>query len=274
MAPVRAGEGFVMRAGLAILCVALAGLAGSARADVYLSFEHWSGQWSDPEKSPATDQDDDLCWAAAAAGVLDWTGWGRLAGLADADAGFRYFQDRWTNAGGLPSFAWQWWFEGDNPADGWPGWAQVDGPGGALLAGTVDFDAIYHHGWSDAEALADLDRFLRAGYGVALLLTNDTVSHAVNVWGVQSDAGDYQGIWITDSDDDRHRLDPPDVLSFQSVSLSDGRWYLGDYLDGQWFINEVQALDRSPLLEVRVPEPTALALLAGGLLTLRRRARP
>jgi hypothetical protein len=57
----------------------------------YMLFEEWGGNWSDAEKSPSNTEDDNMCWAAAASNMLEWTGWGLVARLSDADAMFWLF---------------------------------------------------------------------------------------------------------------------------------------------------------------------------------------
>ena len=98
----------------------------------YLLFEHWGGTWSDAEKSPSNTEDDLLCWAGAASNVLAWTGWGIVDGLANTDDIFGYFQDHWTDQGGLMQFGWDWWFDGTNDSQGWSGWSQEDVQGGGF----------------------------------------------------------------------------------------------------------------------------------------------
>lgn len=249
-------------------------LATCASAGTYLNFEHWGGQWTDAEKSPATANDDNMCWAASAANVLAWTGWGERAGFNSADAIFQHYQDHWTNEGGLMGFAWQWWFDGLSPSQGWPGWSQANPAGGRLVDHAGAFESFYHRNGMDSEALPAIAGYLREGYGVALVITEPGRSHTLTCWGFDYEGDDYLGIWVTDSDDDKDSLDPPNVLRFLPVAFQAGRWFLqnGDAISSQ-YINEVQALAPVPLSSTPdVPEPaTALLLMLAAPMVLRRR---
>jgi hypothetical protein len=65
------------------------------------------GTWHDAEKSPTNEEDDLMCWAAAASNILAWTGWGYPSGtsFANEDDMFGYYQDHWTDQGGIMEFA-------------------------------------------------------------------------------------------------------------------------------------------------------------------------
>ena len=58
------------------------------------------------------EEDDLMCWAAAASNVLEWTGWGVVGGMTNTDEMFQHFQDHWTDLGGSSEYAWNWWFDG------------------------------------------------------------------------------------------------------------------------------------------------------------------
>ncbi len=89
----------------------------------------------DAEKTPPGDNDDLMCWAAAASNILTWTGWGNVSAISDqsdqyeADEIFKYFQDHWTDEGSWPTDAWSWWFDGNNPDSG-IGASEVTAAGG------------------------------------------------------------------------------------------------------------------------------------------------
>ncbi|NQU76805.1 MAG: PEP-CTERM sorting domain-containing protein [Planctomycetes bacterium] len=245
-----------------LVCIILTAIASPVFSASYFGYDQWGGMWSDVEKSPVTGDDDQMCWAASAAGVLHWTGWAQVAGFDDADQTFDYLLEHWTNAGGLMRYAWQWWFDGQNPTQYWDGWSVVNVAGGAFLAGQYDFSEYFYRGQSDALAMSAIDEYLHAGYGVAAALTSGGHSHTIVVWGYEYDDDGYAGIWATSSDDDKYAEDPPDRLRYFAVSPSNGRWYLQDPTGGAtWYINEVQALDRNPAqLAVQAPEPASITL--------------
>ncbi len=63
------------------------------------------------EENPA---DDDLCWAAAAANMLEWAGWGTDT-YTTAEQIFENFGENWENKEGLTKDAWKWWFDCSGP---------------------------------------------------------------------------------------------------------------------------------------------------------------
>jgi hypothetical protein len=238
---------------------------------------HWGGTWADAEKATGNTEDDLMCWAATAANVLEWTGWGKTAGMTDADQVFAYFQDHWQDRGGNMYFGWEWWFDGTNDSQGDPwtddGWAQVDVPGGGFYPG-LDFADYYRydHVNAEADAMADVETYLRAGYGVGLSIAGPASNHAVTCWGYDYDAdytaadpaNYYLGLWLTDSDDNKGGPAPrPDELRRYGVSLTaEDTWQLSGRL-GDYHVIEVQGLAGRP-----VPEPVTMAGLMLGVGTL------
>ena len=118
----------------------------------YLMHENWGGSWVDAEKSPGNSEDDNMCWAAAGANVLAWTGWGRVDGMTTTDNMFSYFQDHWTDQAGQASYGWQWWFDGINQGPQSTAWSQVDVPGGGFYP-EYNFYDYYHYNYTRAEIL-------------------------------------------------------------------------------------------------------------------------
>jgi hypothetical protein len=258
---------------VAVVLGLLAGLLSPApvRGDAaprgvsYMNFEQWGRVWSDAEKSPETSEDDLLCWAAAASNVLHYTGWGLVADMSTADQMFLYFANHWTNVGSLMDCGWEWWFGGVNSMQGQAGWSQVHTPGGGFYP-ELNFWDYYYEQWSSAEAMAAVDQFLRLGCGVGLALYGGG-GHAVTCWGYNYDAdspGDYYGIWITDSDDDRHLTNPPDRLRYYDVAYSatTGRWHIQNfYGSNNWYIGGVEGL-------ALIPEPGSICVLVVGCVGL------
>lgn len=214
-------------------------MATSCAADTFMLHENFGGSWVDAEKTPSNTEDDNMCWAAAASNVLAWTKWG----WNDADTNFAYFQDHWTDQGGLMNYAWEWWIDGTNRTQGWEDWSQVDVPGGGFWP-NINYSDLYHHHSSYLSAMPKIDEYLRAGYGTALTLKG---SHAITVWGFEED---YSGIYLTDSDDYKNHPVPPDMLRYYDINLEDGKWFLQDYFGSDsWYISGVYGLERRVLLE-------------------------
>ena len=215
----------------------------------YMLTDHWGGSWSDAEKSPTNNEDDLMCWAAAAANILEWTGWGNATGMADSDEMFAYLQDHWTDEGSLMEYGWGWWFDGINDSEGWTDWSQVDVPGGGFYL-TESFWGVFHKQINDFKALSAIDQYFHSGYGVALGTYGPNGSHSLTCWGYNYDPSnptDYKGIWVTDSDDDKYTSDPPDELHYYEVVYDSSEWHLQDYHgSNDWYIGTVQALAKAP----------------------------
>jgi len=249
-------------------------VVGSAPATPvsYFGYDFATNPVLDAEKSSANTEDDQMCWAAAAANVLVSTGWGNIYSTSE-DSIFGYYQDHWTDEGGLPEFGWEWWFSGTNSSAGWAGWSQVDVPGGTFYPGEV-FTDYYARTADDNLALSAVDDYLHAGDGVTLGLYGPG-GHAITVWGYDYDdiSGDYLGVWVTDSDDDKYDETPENELKYYDVLYDTDQWYLQDfYGSDDWYIGEVMALGQMPA-SGPVPEPATMVLLSCGLIFLVRTGR-
>lgn len=246
----------------------------SSRGASYWGYETWGGTWHDANKTSDNTEDDSMCWAASAANLLAWTGWGFPPGQAfvGADDIFLYFQEHWTNEGGNALFGLNWWFEGNDPYEGWEGdwtgWSQVEVPGGGFWATAYSFEDYYAFTGDDAVAMVALDYLLNNGYGVSISIGGPG-GHALTVWGFdyESATGAYLGIHVTDSDDMAGSAAPVDpVLSYYGVRYDPSveKWYLQEfYGSDNWYIAEVQGLKIFP-----TPLPAALWLLGSGLILL------
>lgn len=214
----------------------------------YLLHENWGGTWSDAEKTRRSSQDDNLCWASAASNVLEWTGWGYIDGMTTTDEMFGYYQDHWTDKGGLMNYAWEWWFTGVNPSSGLKDWSQVDVPGGGFHP-SENFSSLYHSSLKNANAMTAVDTYLRAGYGTAIGIYGPG-GHAITVWGLTHNAdapSEYSGLYVTDSDDYKNHPNAPDRLRYYEVEYDEGKWYLQSYAgSNDWYIGVVTALEPGP----------------------------
>jgi len=216
-----------------------------AEVGSYMLTDNWGGTWSDVEKSPSSTEDDLLCWAAAASNILEWTGWaeGMNTGTT-GDESFQYFQDHWTDQGGMMQYAWDWWYDGSNPSQGWSGWAQVDVEGGNFYPEENFYDYFHTQG-NDAAAMVAIDDYLHAGYGTTVGIYGPG-GHAITIWGYDYDVetGEYLGLWITDSDDNKNVDDAPDLMRYYDVENVNNRWHLQSYYgSNSWYIGVVQGLE-------------------------------
>jgi len=242
--------------------------ASSSFADTYYIWDDWGGAWSDAEKDSDSDDDDLMCWAATAANVLEWTGWHGTGSLTSTDAMFDNYCAHWTDHGGLMEFGWDWWFDGTYSGPTTPGWSQPDVPGGGAWYPGETFTDYYHRTWQDSLAMSAVDNYLHSGYGTGLGIygISHGGGHAITVWGYDYDAvnGDYVGVWVTDSDNDKGGSDPrPDSFDYYTVTSHSGLWELGGSYSG-WYIGEVMALEQNPGIAA-VPVPGAVLLGVLGL---------
>ncbi|MFA5109884.1 MAG: PEP-CTERM sorting domain-containing protein [Desulfobaccales bacterium] len=261
-----------MRRKLALILFAMvlsASGIGPVGASTYHVYDDWGGTWHDADK--AWTDDTLMCWAAAAANILDWAGWD-TAPLNNQTMIFQYFVAHWTNQGSFPEFGWNWWLDGTLPPSLGPEWFRIDIPGGNFWP-SANFDNLYHEAWS-GNLLADIDSFLHSGYGVTLAIYKSNPAgglngHALTCWGYEYSDGSggrqYAGVYVTDSDD--HET----ALQYYTVSWdnADKVWDLGGGFNG-WYIGGIEALGQN------VPLPPSMLLFASGLLVLaawRRRTR-
>ncbi|MBN1910188.1 MAG: proprotein convertase P-domain-containing protein, partial [Pirellulales bacterium] len=223
----------------------------------YLLWENWGGMWQDAEKTPSDTEDDLHCWAAAASNVLAWTGWGLVDGMTNCDEMFQYFQDHWTDEGGMMEYGWDWWFDGTNNSQGWSGWAQEDVEGGNFYPGENAYNYI-HSQSSDSLAMSAINEYLHAGYGTTIGIFGPG-GHAITVWGYNydpSNPSDYLGIWVTDSDDYKYMENAPDRLRYYEVEYIGSQWFLQDYYGSdEWYIGVVQALEQKEPGDPPAPDP-------------------
>ena len=219
----------------------------------YMLTENWGGNWSDADKSIPNTDDDLLCWAATAANVLQWTGWGTTTtnNMTTADQMFTYFQNHWTDELGNPVLAWDWWFDGTNDKQGVAGWAQEDVQGGGFFP-KQGFSGLLHSDGNVSQALATISSYLRAGYGIGLRITTGASDsgHFITVWGYDFQPGNtnaYRGLFVTDSDD--NQANPNDnQLRYYTVNSSGGHWYLQNFAGANnWYIDVVYGVGRRPV---------------------------
>jgi len=222
------------------------------------SFKLWEadgGFWADAEKDPDPG-DDLLCWAATAANMMEWTGWGFVPGMGEGstDEFMQFFRSHMTDGGHFIDAAVDWWFDGT-----------LRDEGDTAAKETVDHTGFYPYAagpflfssWDKPTTLKNIYEQLVAGKPVGLSIYSDGGgAHAVTCWGVNYDPLEdrntdpedfYLGVWLTDSDSHKGQWDPDDVLRYYEVvyDSGDGRWEMPNY-GGGWYIWGVTSLAPFP----------------------------
>ncbi len=258
---------------LVVLLALAKGLAGDAprvvvyddqpAGEAYRVYEHHHvGLWTDAEKTLSNTDDDAMCWAAACANVLEWSGWGFAPGMRNADQMFKHFQDHFTDGGLSTRYGIRWWFNGEYPPEFAE--AQVDVPGGGDFWPQYDVDQYFYVVDQPKKATMNrVDQYLRQGCALTfgMVKVGAKTSHVITCWGFRYDPRCdkrteperyYHGVYVTDSDDDKHSDSPPDVLHYYRVwyDASEGYWHLRlarSYGRVDYKIINVYALKEAPV---------------------------
>ena len=115
----------------------------------------------DPDGTPPGPGDAYLDWAATAAEMLQYTGWGAVNGLTSSAAIFQYFKAHFNDYPGLASAGLDWWFDGQNDLAGVQGASQVTSAGGDFYPGLIDANYVLQQ-TNTASTMTSLDQYLRA----------------------------------------------------------------------------------------------------------------
>ncbi len=229
---------------------------------VYDDYDTWSDSWSDANKTSASDDDDLMCWAAAASNILYWSGWANVDGYSFSSSQdiFEYFQENWEDEGSSVYYAWEWWFEGTSGEYYSDYESQIDTSEGGDFWTADYLGSSFLWTSDDVFAINSLSYLLENGYGVSLSLTGST-NHAITCWGYETDdSGRIIGIYVTDSDDTFYGM------QYYALTFSSGEWSMSDYFDGSYYISEVLGLQMSTLSAV--PEPATALLFGLGIMGL------
>nr|WP_319396603.1 hypothetical protein [uncultured Desulfobacter sp.] len=257
----------ILMVGVALVLLSSA----NAFADDYYIYDDWGGTWTDVDKEWTDDTV--LCWAAASSNILNYTGWGAVAGNSAAEL-FSYFNNAFSDAGSLENYAYEWWFSGTYRPQKAEGWAQLEVENAGAFYPDLnvnDYMRVETQGEDGfSNALSLIDTWMEEGYGVSLGISS---AHSITAWGFSYDeAGLYTGIYVTDSDDGSLANNG---LMYYTLNLVNDLWYLdgnGFYDGAVDYISDVVGLKMMP---TAVPVPSSLLLMFCGLLgcaCMRRRS--
>jgi hypothetical protein len=235
----------------------------------YMIYNNHGGFWADAEKAPSDDgvgnpapdnpgdEDDLLCWAATAANMMEYTGWGFAGGMDDTDEFLEYYIDHTTDYGSKIEYGLEWWFNGNLPTHTGD-WSVEDVAGGNFWAASYTWSNYVPMSSGNFSVLPDITSYLTNGYAVGLGIHPVTGpgGHGITCWGYNYDSTKnpitqanayYQGVWVSDSDSHKGNPNPDDFLRYYEVEYDSGGgfWYMPNYGSG-WKICAVIALKPFP----------------------------
>lgn len=175
------------------------------------------------------DGDNELCWAAASANILHYTGWGAVGGFLTPDDILDDFRDSFTDVPSNQVYGMEWFFDGSYTAQDFDGWAKVKeyGKSGAYVkdyeySGLCKYISVNNKRENMQSVMNDLEN----GWGVGIVLSwldsegNRMGGHAISAWGYvydkdfsENDPDYYKALVVSDSDsdmqsDDNRRIAP------------------------------------------------------------------
>jgi len=220
--------------------------------------EGFGGYWADCEKSPLDGGDDDLCcWAATAANMLEWAGWGFVsfsgATMDNTDDFLNFFNTHTSPKGSLPEFALEWWFNGSLTCPNNDGWSEeeIDRYG---FWNDYEYTDYVLWSYDPPNNMQKIAEWLNEGYAVGITIHNKKTGgggHCITIWGYEYDIRYdpespheyYLGLYATDSDDNKNLEYPPDRLKYINIGYNSS----GDFWEfGSYKISGVTALKPYP----------------------------
>lgn len=236
-----------------ILCLS----GAAAGAPVYLNGVDLTSGWADADGTTDTY----MCWAAAAANALYFTGWD--GGFTDENQILDHFKAHWSDGTGNAYYGAQWFFDGDETFVGSAGATTKISTGGGNFYSTADWTA--NNGswnppafssiktWVD-RSYDDTDPSYGGSYGI-MARSDDGIGHYINIWGYDETLGT---LWITDNNTSNYGMEE---VSFASLNLN----LLERISENGWDGNYVDPNDPANNGPV-IPEPNTLFLVGSGLL--------
>ena len=214
----------------------------------------------DAEKNdydPYKTRDDQSCWAATAANMLAYTGWGAYGlGVKQndniEDTLFAYFYNnfRYGNLwGGNAYYGIEWFFDGTYAAKGQDNWDQPkEGTGNRIGISASEFINSYSYLDNSLAMMQGLATALQSGGAVGLSVKGGGIGHAITCWGYTVDSrytstnpNYYTGLFISDSDDNKTLSNPQDTIRYVPLAYKNSR-YIYTAFGNNVYISQVQTL--------------------------------
>ncbi len=212
--------------------------APHAHSEIYYNFTD-ANPWLDVNQGGPN-----YCWAASAADMLAWSGWGVSSNPLVV---YNDITSHWPDNPGSSATAISWYLNGGYSI-----------PGGNYYP-IVDAWNVMQVGYSMNAIVSGITA--KDAVDILIMPTGASVGHYLTVWGYQTDAtGNVDGLYITDSESQAA------ILQEISVWQTNGQWdtsYGNDYIYG------VTALEQNS-----APMPGAILLFGPcfmGLVAIRRR---
>lgn len=227
---------------------------GLAEVAAYQLSEYWGHEYAtdeeagirfvDVDKSDLTSDDDELCWAASAANILQWTGWGTQAGFNSEEELFQYFVDHARNTRTSTRNALDWWFNGlddegvfDNPGgnlypNAWDLTFREIWATDAVYGGDDPFGEPYYIFSNNTEVISTIRKGLESGFAVSVGLAHHWSglgygsAHVLTIWGYShNDVTNEYAFWYTDSDHGNDDISAFNVNRVGNMWLINGAQY-------------------------------------------------
>lgn len=232
--------------------------------------------WSDFNKTEENTNDDNLCWAASAANIINW--WQQKykipTGTPTGDQVWTTFKDSFSDIKADPYNAYTWWLNGEYPntsnltdfgktAGGY--YKEYFNSSYAVSNALTGFYNSSYWGISNG-----IKTYLSQGMGLTISITDTKgeTGHALTLWGAEynTETLALTKLFLTDSDDNKTSLFE---VSCTLLGEKSDTQYLGienawfDLGDRDYYVTSFCGLVHPSGFLQPIPEPSTFGLLSG-----------